>query len=155
MPDKVKSFREIDSRQDRPRARPGFVKPIRNGLRNVQNLIKCRPFRAETCWRGKRMELDFRKKSRRDRMMRSKSFDTHEVREIGGKEAGESRAFPILCMSSRWKERNAKTKTDGKCEEENSCQSEEGALAWDRQLCLGQWQWTRRGWRQPHEIQRE
>ena len=31
----------------------------------------------------------------------------------------------------------------------------EGALARDRQLCLGQWQWTRRGWRQPQEIQRE
>ena len=39
MPDRAKSFREIDSRQDRPRARPGFVKPIRNGLKKVQNLI--------------------------------------------------------------------------------------------------------------------
>ena len=39
MPDRVKSFREIDSRQDRPRARPGFVKPIRNGLRKTKNLI--------------------------------------------------------------------------------------------------------------------
>ena len=39
MPDRVKSFREIDSRENRPRARPGFVKPIRNGLRKVQNLI--------------------------------------------------------------------------------------------------------------------
>ena len=29
------------------------------------------------------MELDSRKKSRRDRMMRSNSFDTQEVREIG------------------------------------------------------------------------
>ena len=47
MPDRVESFGEIDSRQDRPRARPGFVKPIRNGLRKVQNLIKCRPSRAE------------------------------------------------------------------------------------------------------------
>ena len=37
--DRVKIFREIDSRQDRPRARPGFVKPIRNGLRKEQNLI--------------------------------------------------------------------------------------------------------------------
>ena len=44
------------------------------------------------------MELDSRKKSRRDRMMRSKSFDTQEVREIGRKEAGESRGYPILCM---------------------------------------------------------
>ena len=39
MPDRVKSFREIDSRQDRPRARPGFVKLIRNALRKEQNLI--------------------------------------------------------------------------------------------------------------------
>ena len=30
--------------------------------------------------------------------MRSKSFDTQEVRERGRKEAGESRGFPILCM---------------------------------------------------------
>ena len=44
------------------------------------------------------MELDSRKKSRRDRMMRSNSFETQEVREIGRKEAGESRGFPILWM---------------------------------------------------------
>ena len=50
MPDRVKSFREINSRQDRLRAWPGFVKPIRNGLRKVQNLIKCRP-----AWQGERM----------------------------------------------------------------------------------------------------
>ena len=31
-------------------------------------------------------------------LIRSKSFDTQEVREIGLKEAGESRGFPILCM---------------------------------------------------------
>ena len=41
------------------------------------------------------MELDSRKKSRPDRMMRLKSFETQEVREIGRKEAGESRGFPI------------------------------------------------------------
>ena len=44
------------------------------------------------------MELDSRKKSRRDRMMRSKNFETQEVREISRKEAGESRSFLILCM---------------------------------------------------------
>ena len=44
------------------------------------------------------MELDSRKKSKRDRMMCSSSFDTQEVREIGRKEAGESRGFPILWM---------------------------------------------------------
>ena len=44
------------------------------------------------------MELDSRKKSGRNRMIRSKSFDTQEVKEIGRKEAGESRGFPILWM---------------------------------------------------------
>ena len=38
------------------------------------------------------------KKSRRNSVMRSKTFETQEVREIGRKEAGESRGFPILCM---------------------------------------------------------
>ena len=62
------------------------------------------------------MELDSRKKSRRDIMMRSNSFETQEVREVGRKEAGESRDFAILWMewkmSSRWKERNAETRKD-------------------------------------------
>ena len=44
------------------------------------------------------MELYSRKKSRPHRMMRSNSFDTQEVREIGRKKAGESIGFPILCM---------------------------------------------------------
>ena len=44
------------------------------------------------------MELDSRKMSRRDRMMRSSSFDMQEVREMGWKEAGESRGFSILWM---------------------------------------------------------
>ena len=63
------------------------------------------------------MGLDSRKKSRRDRIMRSNSFETLEGREIGRKEAGESRSFPILCMGIiedvfRWNERNAKTRRD-------------------------------------------
>ena len=61
MPDRVKSFREIDSRQDRPRARPGFVKPIRNGLGKVQNLIQCRPSRAETGLAGRENGIRFQK----------------------------------------------------------------------------------------------
>ena len=44
------------------------------------------------------MELDSRKKSRRDRMMCSKSFEMQEVKEIGQKKAEESRSFPILWM---------------------------------------------------------
>ena len=39
IPDRVENFREVDCSKNRPRARPGFVKPIRNGLRKVQNLI--------------------------------------------------------------------------------------------------------------------
>ena len=44
------------------------------------------------------MELDSRKKRRQDKMMQSNSFDMQEMREIGQKEAGESRGFPIVCM---------------------------------------------------------
>ena len=61
MPDRVKSFREIDSGENRWRARPGFVKPIRNGLRKVQNLIKCRPTRAETGLAGRENRIRFQK----------------------------------------------------------------------------------------------
>ena len=39
VPDRVKSFREISSIDNRPRAGPGFVKLIRNGLSKEQNLI--------------------------------------------------------------------------------------------------------------------
>ena len=44
------------------------------------------------------MELDSKKKRKRDRMMRSKSFESQEVREIGRKEAGDWTGFPILWM---------------------------------------------------------
>ena len=39
MPDGVKSFGEINSGEDRPRTRLGFVKPIREELSKKQNLI--------------------------------------------------------------------------------------------------------------------
>ena len=48
MPDRVKSFQELDSREDRPRVRSGFVKLNRNELSNEQNLIWSRLSRAET-----------------------------------------------------------------------------------------------------------
>ena len=44
------------------------------------------------------MALDSRKKSRRDRMTCSKSFEKQEAREISQKKAGESGCFPILWM---------------------------------------------------------
>ena len=49
--------------------------------------------------------MDFRKKSTRDRMMRSKIFEKQEVREIGRKEAGESRGFPVLWMGNSLSEK--------------------------------------------------
>ena len=98
MPNRVKSFKEIDSRQDRPRTRPGFVKPIRNGLRKIQNLIKSIPSRTETSLAERENGIRFQKKSIRNKMMRSNSFDTQEVKEIGRKDAGESRGFPIMCL---------------------------------------------------------
>ena len=61
MPDRIRSFGEINSGENRPRARPGFVKPIRNGLRKVRNLIKCRPFRAETGLVGREIGIRFQK----------------------------------------------------------------------------------------------
>ena len=54
-------FREIDNDENRSRVRPGFVKPIRNGLRKVQNLIKCRPSRAETGLAGRENGIRFQK----------------------------------------------------------------------------------------------
>ena len=59
MPDRVKSFGEIDRGENRPRVRPGFVKPIRNGLRKEQNLIKCRPSRAEIGLTGRKNGIRF------------------------------------------------------------------------------------------------
>ena len=77
------------------------------------------------------------------------------MREIGRKGAGEFRGFPILYVMD---ENNRRCLPDGRKEMqipgkiENPCQSEEGALAWDRQLYLGQRQWTRRGLWQLQEI---
>ena len=42
VPDRVKSFGEVDSGKNCPRARLGFVIPIRDGLRKINNLIKSR-----------------------------------------------------------------------------------------------------------------
>ena len=42
------------------------------------------------------VELDSRKKSKRNGMVRSKSFEMLEVKGIGRKEAGELRDFSIL-----------------------------------------------------------
>ena len=51
MPNKVKSFQETNSSENRQRARPEFVKPIQNGPRKEQNLIQNRSFMAKLTWR--------------------------------------------------------------------------------------------------------
>ena len=53
------------------------------------------------------MKLDSRKKSRQDRMMCSNSFDMQEMREIGQKEAGESKIEErgTLIGAKDWRER--------------------------------------------------
>ena len=60
-PDRVESFREINSKENRPKARSGFVKPIRNGLRKEQNLIQSRPSRAETGLAGRKNGIRLQK----------------------------------------------------------------------------------------------
>ena len=61
-PDRVKHFGEINSRENCPRAWPGFVKPIQNGLRKEQNLIKSRPSKAETSLARRENGIRFQKK---------------------------------------------------------------------------------------------
>ena len=94
----IQSIFEHISKFSPPRSPGRNLKPIRNGLIKVQNLIQCRPSRAETGLAGRGNGIRFQKKSKRDSMMRSNSFETQEVREIGQKEAGESRGFPAFQM---------------------------------------------------------
>ena len=48
MPDRVKSFGEVNSSKNCPRTLLGFVKPIQNGLIKIKNFIKSRHSRVET-----------------------------------------------------------------------------------------------------------
>ena len=81
MPDRVESFRKVDSSKNRPRAKLEFVKSIRNGLRKLKHLIESRPSTAESGMAGRENGIRFQKESTRDRMMRSKNFETQEVRD--------------------------------------------------------------------------
>ena len=47
LSDRVESLREVDRSKNCPGARLGFVKPIRNGLKVIENLIEGRPSSAE------------------------------------------------------------------------------------------------------------
>ena len=59
MPDRVESFREVDCSENRSRARPRFVKPIRNILRKEQNLIESKSSRVETGLVGRKNGVTF------------------------------------------------------------------------------------------------
>ena len=84
-----------DRSKNGSRTWPGFVKPIPNDLRKKQNLNDGRLSRAESSLVG-RENGDRLRKNKRDKTMRSKSFEIQEAREIDRKEAGESRVFPNL-----------------------------------------------------------
>ena len=61
VPDRVESSGKIDSSENCPRARPEFVKPIRNRLGTKKHLSReDRPGRKPT-WREEKMELDSKK----------------------------------------------------------------------------------------------
>ena len=64
MSDRVESLRGINSRQDRLRARPGFVKPSRNGLRKEQNLIESKPVMAGTSLAGRENGIRLQKEEK-------------------------------------------------------------------------------------------
>ena len=68
---------------------PGFVESMQNITRQKKNLIKNRLTQLETIGRGERMELNSRSNIDWDRMMRSNSFETQQMREISRKKAGE------------------------------------------------------------------
>ena len=61
VPDRVKSFREINSGEDRPRDGLEFIKPIRNGLRKTKSFIWSRLSSAETGLAGRKNGIIFHK----------------------------------------------------------------------------------------------
>ena len=63
MPDRVETFRKVDRIENHPRARLGFVKPIRNGLRKVQNLMERDGPGRKPAWRGEN-GIRFRKEEK-------------------------------------------------------------------------------------------
>ena len=105
------------------------------------------------------MELDSRKKSRRDRMMPSKSFDTHQVRDRPDGSRRVERLSHLVdgnngtCLPDGRKgmqvQERLKMLRRKSMPERGRCFSMRSATL------SGPRQWTRRGWRQPHDIQRE
>ena len=54
MPDRVKSFRKVDSSKKSPTVRLGFAITIQNGLRKIKNLIQSGRSRAEIGLMGRK-----------------------------------------------------------------------------------------------------
>ena len=100
MTDRIESLGEGSRSKNRPRTWLGFVKPIRNRLRKKQNLIKRRPSKTETGFaREEKMEIES-EKSKRDRIMRSKNFET-QVREIRRNKAESREALHLMDGGNR------------------------------------------------------
>ena len=139
MPDRVESFREVDRGKNCPINWLGLLKSSKMDCKKNRFLSRVDGPGRKLAWPKERMKLNCRKKSRRDRMMRSKCFEMQKMRKIGRKEPRESRGFPILKMKIKRKyladgKRNISIRKSLKYEEENSCPSEEDTPAWDKQL---------------------
>ena len=61
MPDRVKNLDEVDCSKNCLRTRLGFVKPIRNGTRKIENLIKSRLSRAKSGLAARENEVKLQK----------------------------------------------------------------------------------------------
>ena len=109
VPDSVESPGEVDRTKEHHRVRLGFVKLIRNILRQKQNLIESKSTMTDPPRRGENGVGLQKKKSTREKI-RSKSFETQKLREIGQKEAAKSSGFIITKSLSDG--RNIKTRKD-------------------------------------------
>ena len=101
VPARVESIRKIDKGKGHPRTRLRFVKAIRNKLVKLKKSIESRQQGGNRPVRGWKMKLDTKKKSRRDKIMRSNSFETQKVREISRKEAVSRIFFQLVDGNNR------------------------------------------------------
>ena len=86
LSDRVESFREVDINKNRPRVRLWFVlNPSEMDRERNRTWSRVDRLGQKLAWRGERMELDSRKKSRRDRMMRSKNAGDERDRPEGSR----------------------------------------------------------------------
>ena len=104
---------------------------------------------ATTSLMGSENKIKLRREKWTNRIMRSKSFDTQEVRGDMPKESRRAERLSHLLdendkrsLPDRRKKMQRPKKIEN-CVGENPCQSERIAVTRDGGLCLAQWQWTR------------